>query len=206
MLRIHCTVFRILNLPLELRDMIYGMAFERTPDTKHCNCQCGDGQHNFNPSKVSVLRTDDHYVRRRIGNPALLQVNRQVRSEAGKVYYRSKQFHMQVEVHMLADPEKEVGKWLRTVVGEFATHLREFIIHLDCSPDSAGEIDFAQIRVQYRPGHGLQATGSIDKWEDEQDGFKRYHLPLVGMPAYIAALERIRVKYKEQGEIIVEFF
>lgn len=113
---------------------------------------------------------------------------------------------MQVELDMSACAEQEVGTWLHTIVGEFATHLRGFTVHSSYVPDSNG-LDFARIRVQYRPGHGLLIIGSIDKSDEEGDlGFKNYPLPLVGMPAYVAALEMIRVKYKEQGEIIVDFF
>jgi hypothetical protein len=39
MLRLHCTDFRLLDLPLELREMIYGMAFEKTHDPKDCDCE-----------------------------------------------------------------------------------------------------------------------------------------------------------------------
>ena len=35
---------------------------------------------------------------------------------------------------------------------------------------------------------------------------KLYPLPFAGMTAYVAGLETIRAKYKEQGQIIVDLF
>jgi hypothetical protein len=205
--RLHCTAFRFLDLLLELREMVYGIVFEKTHDPQNCDCEYENGQHTCNLSQVSVLRTDDHYDRRRIGNPTLLHVSCQVRAEAGKLYYRSKQLHMQVDLYILDDAEQEVRKWLQTVVGEFATHLRHFVLHLEYTPDSSNGLDFARIWVQYCPDHALNVTGSVDMYNEDEDPFsKNSPLPFVGMPSYVAALEKIRVKYKEQGKIIVEFF
>lgn len=88
MLRIHCTELRLLDLPLELREIVYGMAFEKTPDPKDCDCE--NCLRTFNCSQVSVVKTEDRtWDKRRIGNPTLLHVSRQLRSEAGNAYYRS---------------------------------------------------------------------------------------------------------------------
>jgi hypothetical protein len=213
MLRIHCTTFRILDLPLELREMIYGMAFEGIEDhSNDCDCTYMRHPHSVNPSQVTVVKSYDLLIYedeevRRIGNPTLLHVSRQVRSEAGKVYYRSKQFHLFTDVHMCVNPERDVNTWLQTMVGEFATHLRDFTVHItyDVYP---GGLEWARIRAQYCPGHGLHITGWAKK-EDEEDKdewYKEIPMPFVGMPAYIAGLEKIRAKYKEQGQIIVDFF
>ena len=107
---------------------------------------------------------------------------------------------------MSACAEQEVGGWLQTIVGEFGTHLRDFIVLFSYIPGSGG-LDYARIQAQYHPSRGLTVTGSIDKWDEEEDScFRNIIMPFVGMPAYTAALERTRVRYKEQGEIIVEFF
>ena len=205
-LRIHCTEFRLLDLPLEMRETIYGMVFEEVHNPKDCGCEkC---RRIFNCSSVTVV---DSYATsydaplRRIGNPTLLHVSRQVRSEAGKVYYRSKQFHLFSDC---INPEREVNTWLQTMVGEFSTHLRDLTVHL-ANELEGPEPEFARIRAQYRPGHGLKITGSVDKVNDDIDSdgwLKTNPLPFVGMPKYVARLEKVRVAYKEQGEIIVNFF
>jgi hypothetical protein len=210
MLRIHCTEFRLLDLPLELREMIYGMAFERIDDPPDCDCErC---LRSFNPSQVTVAKSYestwsvDEAIR--IRHPTLLHVSRQVRSEAGKVYYRTKQFHMYVDVHMSTNPEREVNTWLQTMVGKFATHLRDLTTHLTYDSDADG-LRWAQIRAQYRHGHGLKITGSVDKIDEREDAtglLQNTPLPFPGMLAYVARLEKIRAAYKEQGEIIFDFF
>jgi hypothetical protein len=211
MLRIHCTPFRILDLPLELREMIYGMAFETTRDPKDCYCECPHGAHSFQPSQVTVAKSFDStseftYAAGRTGNPELLHVSRQVRSEAGKMYYRSKQFHLFTDVFMCANPEEEVNTWLQTMLGEFATHLRDLTVHITYANEING-LEWARIRAQYRPGHGLHITGWAKKEneEDNDEWYKEIPMPFVGMPAYIAGLEKIRAKYKEKGQNIVDF-
>jgi hypothetical protein len=140
MLRLHCTDFRLLDLPLELREMIYGMTFEKTHDPKDCDCECPFGVHNFNPSQVTVAESYDLIwdtrMPRRTGNPTLLHVSRQVRSEAGKVYHRSKQFRIFSDAQMSANPEREVNTWLQTVVGGFATHLRDLTVYITYITDT----------------------------------------------------------------------
>ncbi|KAM0697848.1 hypothetical protein Q7P36_002702 [Cladosporium allicinum] len=212
MLRIHCTEFRLLGLPLELRELVYDMAFEKTHDPEDCDCEHPWGTHDFNPSQVTVAESYDSFWegrRKRIGNPKLLHVSRQVRSEAGKVYYRSKQFHLYVDLHMSANPEKQVNTWLQTVVGEFATHLRDLTMRITYFPETNG-LGWARIRAQYRPGHGLKIAGSVEKineeWETFDEMLTTAPLPFVGVPAYVARLENIRAAYKEQGEIIARFF
>jgi hypothetical protein len=213
-IRIHCTAFRILDLPLELRETIYGMAFENIEELHDSDCAYTNGPHTVNPSQITVAVScdsfsclDPRWGPRRFGNPTLLHVSRQVRSEAGKLYYRAKQFHMLTDVLAIENPEREVNTWLQTMVGEFATHLRDLTVHITYDTEFVG-IACAQIRARYRPGHGLRITGSV-KRSDEGDaysGLKLYPLPVAGMSAYVAGLENIRAKYQEQGEIIVDFF
>jgi hypothetical protein len=96
--------------------------------------------HNFNPSQVTVAESYDLIwdtrMPRRTGNPTLLHVSRQVRSEAGKVYYRSKQFRIFSDAQMSANPEREVNTWLQTVVGGFATHLRDLTVYITYITDT----------------------------------------------------------------------
>ena len=212
MLRIHCTEFRLLDLPLELRELVYDMAFEKTHDPEDCDCEHPWGTHDFNPSQVTVAQSYDCFWEGRwklFGNPKLLHVSRQVRSEAGKVYCRSKQFHFYVNLETSANPEKEVNTWLQTIIGKFATHLRDLTVHITFIPETNG-LEEARIRAQYRQGHGLKITGSVDKFNEEEGhpdkGLKNTPLPFVAMHVYIARLEKIRVAYKEQGEIIADFF
>lgn len=192
--------------------MIYGRAFEKSHGPSDCYCWCPYGSHNFNPSELTVAKPYDCTLEwtlaaSRTGDPTLLYVSRQVRSEAGKVYYRSKQFHLFTEVYMSANPEREVNTWLQTMVGEFATHLRDLTVHI--TYDVVGGLEYARIRAQYRQGHGLKITGSVDKRDDDvnsDEWLENTPLPFAGMPTYVAGLERIRAKFKEQGEIIVDFF
>ena len=219
MLRIHCTAFRILDLPLELREMIYGMAFEDTKEqlydcgcTYMSGCTYTSGRHSVDPNQVTVaksydVREGDEWVRC-IGNPTLLHANRQVRSEAGKAYYRSKQFHLFTDVHMGANPDRDVNTWLQTMVGEFATHLRDLTVHFTYIPET-NKLRWAHIRAQYRQGHGLNITGWVSKLNEEvhnDEWLTETLMPFVSMPAYVAGLEKIRAKYSEQGQIIVDFF
>jgi hypothetical protein len=212
MLRLHCTDFRLLDPPLELREMIYGMAFEKTHDPRDCDCEHPYGTYDFNPSQVMVVESyssiRDTRLPRRTGNPTLLHVSRQVRSEAGKVYYRSKQSRIFSDVHMGANPEREVNTWLQTVVGGFATHLRDLTVHITYDTDT-NDLEWAQIRAQYRGDRGPNITGVVDDINKEYNNdemHKNAPMPFVGMPAYISGLEKIRAAHKEQREIIVDFF
>jgi hypothetical protein len=210
MLRVHCTAFRILDLPLELREMIYGITFEKIEEPNDCDCAYTNNPHTVNPSQMTVAQSYESFSynsseARLVGNPTLLQVSRQMRSEAGKLYYRSKNFHLFTGSH--GNPERVVNTWLQTVVGKFATHLRDLTVHITCDDDVFGT-GWTRIRARYRPGHGLKITGSLEKSDEGDDdmALKLYPLPFAGMTAYVAGLETIRAKYKEQGQIIVDFF
>jgi hypothetical protein len=207
-----CSTFRFVDLPLELREMIYDMALEKSEDSELCE----KGLRKFHgplppmANRVVALRTTKHYPCR-TKNPLLLRINRQVRSEAGKIYFQRKQFEIFIDnEYSPCGPLEEVKTWLETMVGEFATHLRGVRLHVG---ERANKEVYLGVGVQvcFHQSIGLQVTGSEDCWDiDDYDRppstSEESQPPLFDMPSYVASLEKNRIALDQKGEVIVDFF
>jgi hypothetical protein len=205
-----CSTFRFLDLPLELREMIYDIALEKSEDSEPCE----KGLRKFHgplppmANRVVALRATKHYPCR-TEYPLLLRINRQLRSEAGKIYFQRKQFEIFIDNdHSSRCPLEEVKTWLETMVGEFATHLRRVSLHVG---KRANKEIYLGVGVQVRFHHsiGLQVTGSEDCWDiDDRPPStpENSQPPLFDMPSYVATLEKNRIALDQRGEVIVDFF
>jgi hypothetical protein len=197
--------FRFLDLPPELRNVIYGMALQ-DPSLR--------GQDGFNLRCYLPVEADQVIALKILGdypprtaNPLLLHVCRQMRSEAGKLYFGSKTFEMYIDDEWcLRDcAEGEVQTWLKTMVGDLAVHLRDVRVHLKSNMRPKQPHHFeTNMQVHFRQSHGLQVTGSTEMWDDH--GICDFSEPFVDMSAYVAALDKNRVARSQKGQVIVDFF
>ena len=197
-----CATFRLLDLPPELREMVFDMALE---ELDCCEQKTFRLTLPFDkPNRVMALNyVDDNPCR--MHSPLLLRVSRQVRSEAGKLYFGRKHFELFLDTWHVNCVETEVKMWLDAVVGNFATHLRQVTLHLNNQGDREFE-DETEIKVKFSQRHGIQVTGSTRLWNEYEDMYECRHISFVDMPAYVATLEQNRIARKEKGQVIVDFF
>jgi hypothetical protein len=197
-----CATFRFLDLPPELREMIYGMSLE---ELDCCERKTFRWTLPFDkPNRVMAVNyVDDSPTR--TNSPFLLQVSHHVRSEAGKLYFGRKHFELFLDTWYVNCTENEVKMWLDNVVGNFATHLRQVTVHFK----NQGGRDFddeTKITVQFSQRHGLQVTGSTTLWDENNFMYEGPRCSFVDMPAYVATLEENRSARNEKGEVVVDFF
>jgi hypothetical protein len=198
--------FRFLDLPLELREIIYGMALDTSEHSEFYEYGFQDYFGLLPPmtNRVQALRITE-YQPCRTRNPSLLHVNRQVRSEAGKIYFRGNQFELWIDNKYSVWTLLEVKLWLETIVGDFAVHLRDVRVHVGQLADKRHFLKRV-IQARFHQSHGLQITGSEDPWDlDDQDDPPE-DLEFHDMPAYVATLEKNRIARGQKGEVIVDFF
>ena len=202
-----CSAFRFLDLPLELREIIYDMVL----DTSKHSASYRDGfRYSFRSlapktNRVMALRiTESMPCRTR--NPLLLGVNPQVRSEAGKVYFGRNQFDIWIDNHYCACSLEAVKVWLKTMVAEFATHLRLVRVHAGCQAIKEVFVGTA-VQVLFDQNQGLQITGWDETWDNEEDpDAPPEDNSFFDIPSYVASLEKNRVAHGQRGEVIVDFF
>ena len=131
-------------------------------------------------------------------------VLRQVCSESGKTYFGRNQFEIWIDNQSSCWPLQEVALWLETMVGDFATHLRDVRVHVGALADKRHFLKHV-IQARFHQNHGLQITGSDDSWHlDDQDEPPQDE-PFHDMPAYVATLEKNRIARGQKGEVIVDF-
>ena len=197
-----CSAFRLLDLPLELREAIYDMALGESKE----NICCMQGRHGMSIYDVDrvLAITDSKDVSDRTGNPPLLHVSRQVRSEAGKMFFGRRSFQVCIDtVYSGEAAQEDVNMWLKTIVGSFATHLTDVRMHFHGQHGKRDSFE-TTIRAQFCQRRGLQVTGSSQLfYEDASDGEPRLFLC---MPAHVAALEENRITRGQKGEVIVDLF
>jgi hypothetical protein len=198
--------FRFLDLPPELSEMIYDMVLDSSEHSKlyeYGFCEW----HGLLPpmaNRVQALRITN-YMPCRTRDPSLLHVSRQVRSESGKIYFGRNQFEIWIDNKYSCWPLQEVVLWFDTMVGDFATHLRDVRVHVGALADKRHFLKHV-IQARFHQSHGLQITGSDDSWHlDDQDDPPSDE-PFHDMPAYVATLEKNRIARGQKGEVIVDFF
>lgn len=198
--------FRFLDLPLELREMIYDMVLDISKHSEAHEYGFRDYFRRLSPvtNRVMALRITEFQPCHTM-NPPLLHVSRQVRSEAGKVYFGRNQFDLWIDNQYCACSLEAVMVWLKTMVGDLATHLRDVQVHIG---HQAGKESFVGtlIRARFDQSQGLQITGSSESWEIENQGAPLEDETFFDMPSYVASLEKNRIAGAQRGEVIVDFF
>jgi hypothetical protein len=155
-------------------------------------------------NRVMALRITE-YQPCRTENPLLLRVNRQVRPEAGRVYFGRKQFEICIDNDCSHCPLAEVKLWMKTMVADFATHFRDVRVHVG-SPADKRHFLKRVIQARFHHSHGLQITALDDSRDlDDQDAPPE-DISFYDMPAYVATLEKNRIALNQKGEVIVDFF
>lgn len=200
-----CAAFRLLNLPPEPREIIYGIAMEPDNADAHEYGFTTFGKQlppmtnraiAFRTTEIDPLRT---------ASPSILYVNRQVRPEAGKLYFGSKVFEMFIDSDVSLCSLDEVEVWLTTIVGEFATHLRDVRIHTTCLAMKEIQVGIA-VYACFHQSHGLQIIASDASWGLADEDDTPENESFFDMPSVVAALEKDRIARGQKGEVIVDFF
>lgn len=201
-----CSAFRFLGLPLELREIIYDLVLDIP---KHSASYRDGFRYYFRSlapkvNRVMALRiTEPKPCRTR--NPLLLGVNRQMRSETGKVYFGRNQFDIWIDNEYCACSLEAVKVLLKTMVAEFVTHLRVVRVHAGCQAMKKLFVGTA-VQLVFDQSQGLQITGWDESWDVEDQDAPPKDQSFFDMPSYVAILEKNRIAHGQRGEVIVDFF
>lgn len=146
--------------------------------------------------------------------PALLNVSKNMRAEAGEVYYKKG-----VDIYLgweRSDPIDELRKWQEVVVRDLDVHVRDLRVHISrVLPTVRSYLDEHEytIRVQLEPGtNKLTADGFRGTLDDEATGwgtrgdvyFDVWGLGLLS--SHASAIETRRAELGHRGEAIFAFF
>lgn len=92
-------------------------------------------------------------------NPEILSANRQIRAEAGEIYYNKGQdLYLDYEY---SDVLGEIPSWADNVVGDLAIYLRDVRVHITALGSSLQVyVQFQQIiHLKFSPNTGLTIEG-----------------------------------------------
>lgn len=139
------------------------------------------------------------------GTPPLLCVNHEMRSDASKVYFKSRRFELFIDAQYSNCALEEVKVWLQTIVGDFATRLHDVRIHAGAYACKELSIGVA-IQARFYQSRGLQITGLDDSWDVDDQDAQPSEESFFDMPSYVATLEKNRIARGRRGEVIADFF
>jgi hypothetical protein len=147
--------FRLMDLPLELRKRIYAFCLFKPRGERSCRAY-------FDALTDRPLFIDTLYSGPERGGPltpAILRAgNRQLRAEAGEVYYnKGHDIYLGFQGE---SPFIELAKWRYMVVGNLAVHLPDLRLHISrSSPGDEIEHEYI-IHIKLSPnGNGITAEG-----------------------------------------------
>ena len=185
--------------------MIYGVAMEKhdDPDAYEQGFTTFYKQLPRMTNRVIAFRTTK-IAPFRTASPLLLRVNRQVRSEAGKLYFESKRSEIFIDNAVSVCSLDEVKVWLKTIVGGFATHLRDVRVHTGCQAIKEVFVG-TTIHARFHQ-NGLQITGCDASWDISDQDATPEDITFFDMPSVVASLEKNRIARGQRGEAIVDFF
>lgn len=139
-------------------------------------------------------------------NPTILSVNRQIRVEAGKVYYsKGQDLFLDYEY---SDILPEIQSWADKVVGDLAIHLRDVRVHIAALGDSLQEfVQFQHtIHLKFSPDRGLTAEGlkAAHLCDDEPHDYQ-WVVDMAHLQPHVTAIDAGRARNR-QGGAIIDFF
>lgn len=189
--------FRFLDLPQNLRDQVYRLCIlEPKKHGTPCGTNARFGRH------VAALFVYDE-CRIPSQNPVLLQVNRQIRSKTGQMYYGRHEISLCIDKSHspdtdTIDPVAEIDKWSQYMVRDLAVHLRALRVKVQWKH---GQEDWIEMRVEYSSSHGVQASfDSPARIRDKSLGNGSLD------ESHVAAVNAKAEAEGHQGEALIRFF
>jgi hypothetical protein len=112
-----CATFRFPDLPPELKAITYDIALENSEYSELYGHGLFEEQRPLPPmpNRVVALRMTNFRLCR-TGTPPPLRVNHEMRSDAGKVYFKSRKFELFIDARYSDCALEEVEVWLQTIV------------------------------------------------------------------------------------------
>lgn len=150
-----------------------------------------------------ITRFRQWRVQRHIGNPALLNVSRQLHLEAGEIFYQRNVFNMYFEYGNVVG---EIELWSRLFVRDLLSHLRE--LHVFADYDDSEEEFQSDLHVKFTSEHGLQASGTSSQFDMASQKYDEDVPPseIEGLQEHVVKIEEERVLRGRTGEAVVDFF
>ena len=195
-----------LGLPRELRDMVYKELFGKQEERGF--------DRTFKKIKTDrVLVIDSLYCEKgshppqKNKNPSILSVNRQLRAEAGEIYY-SKQMDLYLD-YEYSDILPEISSWANMIVRDLAVHLRDVRVHIAALGNSLQqEVQFQHvIQLKFSPDRGLTVEGWKGALLTDAETSDQYQwkMNMGHLITHAAPVEAARAPGR-QGGAIIDFF
>jgi hypothetical protein len=194
-----------LGLPRKVREMVYRELFGKREE------QGFQGPFpNILTDRVLAIDSldcDGTHPPVKNANPAILWASRQLRAEAGAIYYNKQDLFLDCEYD---DPLLQIQSWVENVVGDLAIYLRELRVHVASLRTALGEdVQHQQtIHLKFSSTRGLTADG-FEGGHDYNGGDYDYVYikEMEHLAAHAAAIEEARVAVPgRQAEAIIDFF
>lgn len=194
-----------LGLPRELRDMIYKELFgKREEQGFGCTFK------KILTDRVLVIDSlyceKGSYPPQKNKNPSILAVNRQLRHEAGEIYYSKQDLYLDYEY---SDILPEILLWANMIVRDLAIYLRDVRVHIAALGNSLQEeVQFQHvIHLKFSADRGLTVEGWKGALLTEAETNDQYQwiMNLDHLIAHAAPIEAARAPGR-QGGAIIDFF
>jgi hypothetical protein len=195
-----------LGLPKELRIMVYEELFGKQEEGGFFHGVFN----NLLTDRVLVIDSLDcefgTHMPQKNKHPTILSVNRQVRAEAGKIYYsRGQDLFLDYEY---SDILPKIQSWADQVVGDLAIHLRDVRVHIAALGNSLQQfVQFQHtIHLKFSPDRGLTAEGlKAAHLCDYEPRDYQWVMNMDHLGPYTAAVDAARAPGREGG-VIIDFF